>query len=185
MAKMDMRWQRTERNLMAAFGEALAARPIDKISVTALAKAADINKATFYLHYRDVYDLAGAYARREADEVANGMDYLEAFFSDPAFFMRRFVDDFDLLRSRTDPLAANDLVPIFIDHLTARMDERLREAFSFEDDGRGEILLTFVIGGFFATMARYIDSDKQKAAEVGGHLLTAMKAYGPLPLDAR
>lgn len=111
MAKNDLRWQRTERNLMAAFKEELAARPLDKISVTALAKAADINKATFYLHYRDVYDLAAAYARQTAEDIVDGMDYLEAFFADPARFVRCFMDDFDLLRSRTDALAPTTSCP--------------------------------------------------------------------------
>ena len=184
MAKNDLRWQRTERNLMAAFKEELAARPLDKISVTALAKAADINKATFYLHYRDVYDLAAAYARQTAEDIVDGMDYLEAFFADPARFVRCFMDDFDLLRSRTDALAPNYLMPIFLDRLTARMDERLRAAFPPEDDAQGEILLTFVIGGFFATMARYIDSDKERAAEAAAHLLIALKEYSVRRFDA-
>lgn len=47
MANTDLRYRRTERFLLEAFGEALEKRALDKITVTSLAAAADINKATF------------------------------------------------------------------------------------------------------------------------------------------
>lgn len=176
--------EQTRAHLMQAFWELYLEKPIDKITIREITDRAGYNRATFYLHYRDVYDLAAAYARQTAEDIVDGMDYLEAFFADPARFVRCFMDDFDLLRSRTDALAPNDLMPIFLDRLTARMDERLRAAFPPEDDAQGEILLTFVIGGFFATMARYIDSDKERAAEAAAHLLIALKEYSVRRFDA-
>ncbi len=55
---MDLRIERTKRNIINAFIELRAKRPIEKITVKELAEAAVINKATFYLHYKDIYDLS-------------------------------------------------------------------------------------------------------------------------------
>lgn len=55
---MDLRVQRTLRNITNAFITLRAKSPLEKITVKDLAAAAQINKATFYLHYRDVYDLS-------------------------------------------------------------------------------------------------------------------------------
>ncbi len=47
----------TRRSLQKAMVELLKEKPIERITVRELADMADINRATFYLHYKDVYDL--------------------------------------------------------------------------------------------------------------------------------
>ena len=48
---------------MTTYGESfislLKQKPIDKISVTELCQAANVNRGSFYAHYADVYDLLG------------------------------------------------------------------------------------------------------------------------------
>ena len=55
---MDLRIQKTRAAIKSAFLELRRKKPIEKITVTELAKLAEINKATFYLHYSDIYSLA-------------------------------------------------------------------------------------------------------------------------------
>ena len=55
---MDLRVQRTRMNIRDAFIELRSRKPIEKITVKELAEAAFINKATFYQHYADLYDLS-------------------------------------------------------------------------------------------------------------------------------
>lgn len=52
--KIDRRTAYTKQQLKDACYEALKKKPIEKITVTQLCKAADINRSTFYLHYPDV-----------------------------------------------------------------------------------------------------------------------------------
>lgn len=54
---MDLRTERTKRSIINAFLELRAEKPIEKITVKELAERAFINKATFYSHYHDIYDL--------------------------------------------------------------------------------------------------------------------------------
>ncbi len=55
---MDLRIERTKRNIINAFIALRANKPIEKITIKELAEFAVINKATFYLHYKDIYDLS-------------------------------------------------------------------------------------------------------------------------------
>ena len=56
---MDLRIERTRRSIINAFIELRSAKNIEKITVKELAEKACINKATFYQHYHDIYDLSG------------------------------------------------------------------------------------------------------------------------------
>lgn len=180
MAKTDMRWLRTERHIMEAFAQALTDGPIDKISVTALSREADINKATFYLHYRDVYDLAGAYARRIAEAIVEQMEYLDDFLDNPDQFVRRFIEDFEAFKEHSDALVSNGLYPVFMDHLVTRMDKRLQEKHPVGGGVHGEIVLSFVVGGFFAAMGRFGGKNKDELFSTLTHLMSSIDDYGRL-----
>lgn len=64
--KSDRRTRRTCENLRRALGKLLMERDLKDITVTEVAALADVNRATFYLHYADIYDL---YRRTEDDIV--------------------------------------------------------------------------------------------------------------------
>lgn len=55
---MDLRVQKTRNNIINAFIKLRTRKPIEKITVKELSELAMINKATFYLHYNDIYDLS-------------------------------------------------------------------------------------------------------------------------------
>lgn len=56
---MDLREKKTKRSIKNAFLQLRAQKPLERITVKELAESAEISKATFYLHYRDIYDLSG------------------------------------------------------------------------------------------------------------------------------
>ena len=55
--KIDRRVRKTKRQLRLALTELLQEKPIKDITVREIADRVDINRGTFYLHYRDVYDM--------------------------------------------------------------------------------------------------------------------------------
>ena len=55
---MDLRIEKTEREIKNAFIGLRAKKPLEKITVRELCGLACINKSTFYAHYRDIYDLS-------------------------------------------------------------------------------------------------------------------------------
>ena len=56
-SKTDRRVQYTKRALTVALIELMHENHISKISVKALCEAADVNRSTFYAHFRNPYDL--------------------------------------------------------------------------------------------------------------------------------
>lgn len=56
----DARTLRTQSLLKAAMLEQLESKPLHEISVSSLCRTSQINRVTFYDHYKDVFDLADA-----------------------------------------------------------------------------------------------------------------------------
>lgn len=54
----DRRVRKTKKAIQDVFCEMTKEKRLNEITVKELCAKADINKSTFYLHYRDIYDLA-------------------------------------------------------------------------------------------------------------------------------
>ena len=57
VVKQDRRSRRTRSRLSSALKTLLRTKPLKSITVTELTNIADVNRATFYAHYRDVFDM--------------------------------------------------------------------------------------------------------------------------------
>lgn len=53
----DRRTEKTKRAIVKTFLELLEQKPHSRITVAEISRGADLGRGTFYLHYRDVYDL--------------------------------------------------------------------------------------------------------------------------------
>ncbi|MGN0154952.1 MAG: TetR/AcrR family transcriptional regulator [Lachnospiraceae bacterium] len=56
----DRRVRKTKKAIQDVFCEMTKEKKLNEITVKELCAKADINKSTFYLHYRDIYDLANS-----------------------------------------------------------------------------------------------------------------------------
>lgn len=65
----DLRVRRTRKLLREALLDLATEKGFDAITVNDLTERAMINRATFYRHYRDKYELALAYATELLDEL--------------------------------------------------------------------------------------------------------------------
>ncbi len=54
---LDRRTRRTREALLRALLELLQEKPLNSITVTELTDRADVNRATFYTHYQDIFDM--------------------------------------------------------------------------------------------------------------------------------
>lgn len=96
--KSDLRVTKTRRLIKATFLELVQAKPVRKITVTELAKRAEISKGTFYLHYLDIYDLYNQMVEETVAKIAGSFDPYPDLFSAPESFVRTF------LFSQVEPL---------------------------------------------------------------------------------
>lgn len=93
--KEDRRVTKTKRQLRTGLATLMQGKSINRITVKELADLVDINRATFYAHYRDVYDL-----------VEQIESYFLAVFQD--ILSRHIIQDRNL-----------DLLPLLTDIFTA------------------------------------------------------------------
>jgi hypothetical protein len=54
----DRRVRRTKKLLLQGLKKLMSEKKINKITVTELTKLVDVNRAAFYLYYKDIFDMA-------------------------------------------------------------------------------------------------------------------------------
>ena len=76
---MDIRIRKTKQSIYNAFIDLRSKMPLEKITVKDLCSQAQINKSTFYVYYKDIYDLSdqieneivGSVVKRFRDNIAD------------------------------------------------------------------------------------------------------------------
>ncbi len=74
LMKSDARVRYTKMRIRDAFLTCLRQKPVNKITVKELCDMAEINRATFYSHYKDPFDLLEQLEREELDKMAALLD---------------------------------------------------------------------------------------------------------------
>lgn len=74
--QQDLRVIRTKASIKKAMFDLLNEKPFEKITVRDIAKSAMINRATFYLHYLDKYDLIDNIELDVLNEMNDAMAYI-------------------------------------------------------------------------------------------------------------
>ena len=91
---MDLREKKTKRSIYNAFLELRSKKPLEKITIKELSEKAEISKATFYLHYQDIYELSQQLQlevlKRIYDSVQDPMD----MFVNPSKTFKEIKDAF-------------------------------------------------------------------------------------------
>lgn len=86
----DRRVKRTKRSLRDALFKLLNEKPFNQISVTELTDLADVNRATFYFYYDDIYDMLihmqdEAFSQFESlvlgNDILDSTDEMEEYFT--------------------------------------------------------------------------------------------------------
>lgn len=75
-ANVDRRIRKTRSALKRSLNTLLQEKNIQDISVKELTDLADVNRGTFYLHYKDVFDLLEQSERELLDELHHAIDQL-------------------------------------------------------------------------------------------------------------
>lgn len=70
---MDRRIARTRNAIMAAFASFAGTHELDSLTVSLVAERADINRVTFYAHFRDLDELIDAAAMGIVEEAGKAM----------------------------------------------------------------------------------------------------------------
>lgn len=157
---MDLRQQRTKRSIINAFLAMRSERPIEKITVRELSERAEIHKATFYLHYHDIYELSEHLEEEVIGDILNGLSDPTSLLSDP----ERFNEELYCLLMAHESLLAILFSGSRAGLLATRLEKRLKEyIFSLHPDYREDleknVVLTYLIHGAYHAYIQYRDKD--------------------------
>lgn len=156
---MDLREKKTKRSIQNAFLQLRAHTPLERITIKELSELAEISKATFYLHYRDIYDLS---RQLQNDVIQNILDSLtapELFLSSPSLFLQELFYAFCDNQNLIDILFSGTQASVLPIYLEQRLKEHVFSVLpDLKNDARINILLTYQIqGGYYA----YLENHKQ------------------------
>ena len=179
MDRKDKRVARTEKAIRAAFFKLLGDIDYEKISVSALAREAGVDRKTFYLHYRSVDALADEILRERARLLTRALiDGLHARegrnVTEPLKIAELFSAMWDEF-SQDGPRMRSQIRHLPIEMLLDRLPDMLTEAFI--EDGRlaGEIppgmpkyyeqlCAAFVGAGMIALFRRWLLDEPKDAS---------------------
>lgn len=157
---MDLRKERTKRNIINAFIELRAKKPLERITVKELSELALINKATFYSHYEDVYDLSKQLEDETINSIIMNVSNLDNMIENTKQTTHELVTAF---------LSQTQLINILFSDsrnsvLSSRLEERFKEII-FEKHPELNTLewnvkLTMVLqGSYYAFAQNYKNND--------------------------
>ena len=151
---MDLRKKKTLRAIREAFFDLRRQKNLEEITVTELANLAQISKATFYLHYRDIFDLSDKLQQEVIQNVLNQIGDPMEIVTDARAFMLKLLHAMESETATIDPLFSGSqaaALPISIVH---SLKERI---FSQSPDLKNDVKLNVFIsyhihGGYSAYM---------------------------------
>src|SRR5699024_1682454 len=125
---MVLRVEKTRRSIINGFLELRARKPLEKIRVRELCEKAQINKSTFYDHYRDVYDLA---EQLEDEAIRSYLDiaHPEYVLTDVAGFVRELFASRLACERLLDILFSGNRSGLLVEKLAAGLTEMVLEKY--------------------------------------------------------
>lgn len=165
---MDLRFKRTEKNILNAFMELRKKYPIEKITVKELAECAGINKATFYLHYKDIYDLSEYVENNIIDEIFTSLKHPDAIVENTKLFSEELFGEFIARHEQIAAVFSGSRSGILINNIEAKIKQAVFEKHAeSKNNEKLDIILTYLIYGGYYTFVNNSDKyDKDKLINI-------------------
>lgn len=148
---MDLRQKKTLKAIREAFLQIHAKKPVEKITVKELAELAKISKATFYLHYRDIYDLEESLQKESIAKICQSIEHPEWAITDSAGFAKELFRAFQAHNALRNVLFSGSRAAMIPYYVEKELQKHIYEKYpELQKDIKFHSLLTFeVYGGFY------------------------------------
>lgn len=176
---MDLRKQKTLRAIREAFLTLRRQKNLEAISVTELVTMAEISKATFYLHYRDIYDLSEQLQQEILESIFARLNNPMDVLNDPKRFLPSFVGaveaEADLVNTVFSGSQAGAL-PVQI--LKSLKEYIFANAPELKNDPKVQVFLTYhIMGGYYACMENAKQLGYKKCLRILEQLQASLPKY--------
>lgn len=174
---MDLRTERTKRSITNAFLELRKEKPLEKITVKELSELAYINKATFYTHYHDIYDLSDQLENEFMNSIINELPHPESIVSNPALATRELADALISKSEMTDILFSGSRQSYLSEKIYATLIKYIVSKHPDEQDNlQKKIVLSIIIQGCFHAYQMFAtDKNRDEVTSILGEVGTCLK----------
>lgn len=147
---MDLRVQKTQRSIINAFIELRSKKNLEKITVKELAERAEINKATFYQHYKDIYDLSEQLEEEAIENAIRSIPHPENIIKNSREGFLHIVSAIMSQSQLFRILFSGTRNHLLIEKLEKELKQLIFEVYpEYRDNLEKDLLLTVLIQGSF------------------------------------
>ena len=173
----------TNRALAAALRELLKERPFAQISVTDICDRCEMNRKSFYYHFRDKYDLVNWIYYTEFWEVLRRRENAAGWevLRDLCLY---FEEKRDFYRKTFEVEGQNSFSDYFREIVTVILDDDFEEALAAEEPEAVRFYLTFYADAIVAAVRRWLeDRDPVPAETLAAWLRRCLTGFEPGAVD--
>jgi AcrR family transcriptional regulator len=158
----------TKKHLQEAFWELYEVKDIKNITIKEITDLAGYNRGTFYLYYKDIYDIL---EQIEDELLAENEEYkqcTEQLTVSPEDIANLFMSDFELKRRYLVVLLGDRGDPQFINKMKINMKRFLRSKLVAEhnlSEMEAEYYLEFFTAGTLGLLQKWLQEDLNLSAE--------------------
>lgn len=166
---MDLRIQKTRKNIINAFLELRSKKALEKITIKELCEKAEINKSTFYSHYVDIYDLSNSLENELLRSIILDLPDSYMTITEPEEFTRRLALSMSSHSSMLKILFSGNRTGFFVIKLNTTLKSLIFLKYpEFKDDVKINTLLSFIIyGGYYAYSDNYQNGELEVIDMIG------------------
>lgn len=176
---MDLRIERTRRSIINAFIELRAKKPLEKITVKELSELALINKATFYSHFTDIYDLSEQLEKETIENILKNIPHPDSLITNPKLVVSELTLALMSQESLVNILFSDSRASILASRLETELKDRIYDQYpEYKNNLEWGVLLTVLIqGNFHAFLAYSKEADTNKLVDIIGNLNEKMLSH--------
>ena len=175
---MDLRIERTRKCIKDAFIELRKTKPIEKITVKELAALASINKATFYSHYNDIYDLSEQMEEETIHSILETIPHIDCLISDPPLAVKELTEALSSNFAFTSILFSGSREGLYPLKLEKEIKRQVFKQYpEYESDLRWNLILTFLIQGGHLAYSSYCSVNKTETQNLICELNTCVRDH--------
>lgn len=167
----DRRVRKTKKAITGALAELLKEKPLNRISVREISDLADINRGTFYLHYRDVADMAEKLQNEVLEEFKNIVETHDPNKNRTELFPM-IVDFFHLLAEHAElakVLIGKNGDAAFVDKFKNVIREKcfsdVKTTFNIQNDDVFNYFYHYIVSGCIGIFAAWLNGGRKESAE--------------------
>lgn len=183
-AKTDRRVIRTRAAIHEAFITLVSEMRYDKITITALAQRANIDRKTFYTHYASIDELLEDIIRQRLHNSIGALD-LTDFYGNPDAFAKALLSAFEAALPLSVDERRSALGNVPVDKILTYWTEAAKESIvsqagplPADAQRRIDVLLDFYLGGIFNAYVRWLKCKSELPLETALGLLSEGIANG-------